>query len=210
VKRSLSEALAEHREAMFPKLITELLQDGYKVNFSAPGHSMFPTIMANENIMVEPIDPETVRLADIILYRTNGQLIAHRVIRIEKEINDAITVSQSPKNAQSNLFIKGDSPLYKRSAPQAQRSSSEALQFVFRGDAAAVACDEPVKASQILGKVISIERYGCSINPYSSTHKLSCFALFWMARMKRLPQIIFSIFSLYRRYKDAGMKKVGK
>jgi hypothetical protein len=215
VKRSLSEALAEHREAMFPKLITELLQDGYKVNFSAPGHSMFPTIMANENIMVEPIDPETVRLADIILYRTNGQLIAHRVIRIEKEINDAITVSQSPKNAQSNLFIKGDSPLYKRSAPQAQRSSnevlhhrsapqakrssSEALQFVFRGDAAAVACDEPVKASQILGKVISIERYGCSINPYSPTHKLSCFALFWMARMKRLPQIIFSIFSLCRR-----------
>ena len=38
---------------MFPDLITELLQDGYKVNFNAPGHSMFPTIMANEIIMVE-------------------------------------------------------------------------------------------------------------------------------------------------------------
>jgi hypothetical protein len=171
---------------------------------------MFPTIMANETIMVEPIDPETVRLADIILYRTNGQLIAHRVISIEKKINDAISVSQSLNSIKSNPFIEGDSPLLKRSAPQVkrsssaahlersapplQRSSSEALHFLLRGDASR-ACDEPVKAGQILGKVISIERYGCSIDPYSSTHKLSCFALYWMSRVKRLPRIIFSIFS---------------
>jgi hypothetical protein len=231
---------------MFPELITELLHDGYKVNFSAPGHSMFPTIMANETIMVEPIDPETVRLADIILYRTNGQLIAHRVINIEKKINDAISVSQSSKNAQSILFMKGDSPPLKRSAPQAKRSSSEALhhrsapqvkrssnevlhhrsapqakhsspettagsstsealQFLFRGDASR-ACDEPVKAGQILGKVISIERCGCSIDPYSSTHKLCCYALYWMARVKRLPRIIFSIFSSNGR-EDAQIGK---
>jgi hypothetical protein len=146
--------------------------------------------MANENIMVEPIDPETVRLADIILYRTNGQLIAHRVVGINMLTGNS-SPSHSDRDTQSSVL-------------------SPRPFFTFRGDAAAVACDEPVKASQILGKVISIERYGCSINPYSSTHKLSCFALFWMARMKRLPQIIFSIFSLYRRYKDAGMKKVGK
>jgi hypothetical protein len=204
---------------------------------------MFPTIMANETIMVEPIDPETVRLADILLYRTNGQLIAHRVISIEKESNNAIKVSQSSKSLQSNPFIEGDSPLLKhsapssaalhqakrssseallkrsapspqrssnevlhhRSAPQAKRSSSEALQFLLRGDASR-ACDEPVKAGQILGKVISIERYGCSIDPYSSTHKLSCFALYWMSRVKRLPRIIFSIFSSNGR-EDAQIGK---
>lgn len=194
---------------MFPELITELLQDGYKVNFSAPGHSMFPTIMANENIMVEPIEPEMVRLADIILYRTNGQLIAHRVIRIEKMPDVSMTTSRPSVPAPFQIPIKGESPLFKRSAPQAQRSSnevlhhrsalqaqcsspgttagsstSEALQFVLRGDAPC-SCDEPVKAGQILGKVIAIERYGCRIDPYSSTHKLSCFALYWMARIKR-------------------------
>ncbi len=201
---------------MFPELITELLQDGYKVNFSAPGHSMFPTIMANETIMVEPIDPGTVRLRDIILYRTNGQLVAHRVISIEKMPDVSMTASRSSEPAPFQIPIKGESPLLKRSAPQAQRSSnevlhhcsapqvkrssnevlhnqsahlakcssSEALQFVLRGDAAP-SCDEPVKAGQILGKVISIERNGCSIDPYSSTHKLNCFALFWMARIKR-------------------------
>ena len=236
---------------MFPELITELLQDGYKVNFSAPGHSMFPTIMANETIMVEPIDPETVSLADIVLYRTNGQLIAHRVISIEIMPEVSKTPSRSLVPVPFQIPIKGESPLlpamvsgishlifnkkvfnnrsapprrqqrgftsdfrsecvhqqaqrssnevlHHRSALHAQHSSNEVLRFIFRGDAAA-ACDEPVKASQILGKVISIERYGCSISPYSSTHKLSCFALFWMARIKRLPRIIFSIFSFNGR-----------
>ncbi len=159
---------------MFPELITELLQDGYKVNFSAPGHSMFPTIMANETIMVEPIDPGTVRLRDIILYRTNGQLVAHRVVGINMLTGNSSS-SHSDLDTQSSVL----SPHHF---------------FTFRGDAAP-SCDEPVKAGQILGKVISIERNGCSIDPYSSTHKLSCFALFWMARIKRLPRIIFSIFS---------------
>ena len=163
---------------MFPKLITELLLDGYKVNFSAPGHSMFPTIMANETILVEPIDAAEAARGDIILYRSNGNLIAHRVVGINM-LTGNTSSSHSDRETQSS--VPSTHPF-----------------FTFRGDAA-VACDEPVKASQILGKVISIERYGCSINPYSSTHKLSCFALFWMARIKRLPQIIFSIFSLYRR-----------
>jgi len=152
---------------MFPELITELLQDGYKVSFSAPGHSMFPTIMANETIMVEPIDPGTVSKGDIILYRFDGRLIAHRVVRIDC------------------------------SAPQAKHSSSEALHhsaqssvlspnhlFTFRGDASP-ACDAPVKADQILGKVVSIERNGCSLDPYSFKHKLGCLAHSWVNRFKR-------------------------
>ena len=163
---------------MFPELITELLQDGYKVNFSAPGHSMFPTIMANETIMVEPIDASKAAMGDIILYRSNGNLIAHRVVGIDMLTDNS---SSSPSDLETQSSVLSPSHF-----------------FIFRGDAAA-ACDEPVEASQILGKVISIERYGCSISPYSSTHKLSCFALFWMARIKRLPRIIFSIFSFNGR-----------
>jgi hypothetical protein len=174
VQSSFSEALAEHREAMFPQLITELLHDGYKVSFSAPGHSMFPTITANEIIMVEPIEPETVRMRDIILYRTNGQLIAHRVVGIN---------SHTGINALPHSDL--DTP------PSALDPQNI---FTCRGDAAA-ACDGPVKAGQILGRVISIERYGCRIDPYSATHKIRCLALFWMARVKRFHRTIFSIFS---------------
>jgi len=168
---------------MFPDLITDLLQEGYKVSFDAPGHSMFPTIMANETVMVEPIDPAAVKAGDIILYRSNNHLIAHRVVKIDKKNDSAIAETQ----------IKGDSPLLKRNALQAQRSSSEALRFVLQGDAAS-ACDAPVEAGQILGKVISIERNGFSIDPYSFTHKIGCLAICWGARIKKLPRLICSSF----------------
>jgi len=192
---------------MFPELITELLQDGYKVNFIAPGHSMYPTIMANETILVEPIDPGTVRRGDIILYRTNGRVIAHRVIGIEKEIKSDIAAPHfslipAQNSGISNPILEAK-VLNKRSAaprpkqrdftpdsksegvqPE-QRSSSEALLFIFRGDAAQ-SCDQPVKEDQILGKVISIERHGCSIDPYSFKHKIGCLVLTWKSRLKRL------------------------
>jgi len=150
---------------MFPEIITELLQDGYKVNFSAPGHSMYPTIMANETIMVEPIDPVTVKLGDIILYRTNGQLIAHRVVGINM-------ITGNSSSALSDLDT------------QSSVLSSHHF-FTFRGDAAQF-CDQPVKGNQILGKVISIERNGCSIDPYSFRHKIACLTLSWKSRVKRL------------------------
>jgi hypothetical protein len=194
---------------MFFKLITELLQDGYTVNFCASGHSMYPTILANETIVVEPIDPGSVRLGDIILYRTNSRLTAHRVIRIEKETNADLSEPFWSTHDRSQTFSEGESPLLpaqnsglfdncgtfrvKRSSPSQKvgSSTSEALYFVLRGDAGS-ACDELVKAGQILGKVVSIERNGCSIDPYSLTHKLSSLAFFWAIRIKRLPRLIFS------------------
>jgi hypothetical protein len=158
---------------MFPELITELLQDGYKVSFCAPGHSMFPTIMANETIMVEPIEPGTVQMGDILLYRTNGRLIAHRVVGMYKPFsNDSLAVSD----------LGGRSSIL-----------SHCCFFIFRGDACAV-CDEPVTAGQILGKVVSVERDGVSIDLYDSWYKLNCLAIAWGCRILRFPRRILSIF----------------
>ena len=150
---------------MFPKLITELLQDGYKVNFRAPGHSMYPTIMPSETILVEPIDPGTVKMGDIILYRTNDHLIAHRVFEINM-LTDKNSSPHSDLDSQSSAL----SPRHL---------------FIFRGDACP-SCDDPVEANQILGKVVSIERNGHRINPYSFSHKISCHARCWVNRIIRL------------------------
>ena len=150
---------------MFPELITELLQDGYKVNFSAPGHSMYPTIMANETILVEPIDPGTVRRGDILLYRTNGRLVAHRVVGINMPAGNSIS-SNSNFDTPSSAFSFQPS-------------------FTFRGDACP-SCDAPVTADHILGKVVAIERNGCSVDPYSLTHKLGCLAYRCTSRLKEI------------------------
>jgi hypothetical protein len=64
------------------------------------------------------------------------------------------------------------------------RFSNEDLFFILRGDASRT-FDEPVVPEQVLGKVISIERNGGSLNPYSLRHKLACWAHKWASRIRR-------------------------
>ena len=60
MKRSLSEALAKQREAMFSELITELLLDGYKVNFSAPLGDPISYDVAGYNLMLRISEASTI------------------------------------------------------------------------------------------------------------------------------------------------------
>jgi hypothetical protein len=78
---------------MFTDITMELLERGHSVKFRAPGRSMHPTIRAEETITVEPIEPPAVKRGDIILYRIESGVIAHRVIRIEKETTKAFAQS---------------------------------------------------------------------------------------------------------------------
>ncbi|MGB5745834.1 MAG: S26 family signal peptidase [Desulfobacterales bacterium] len=154
---------------MFPELVTDLLKDGYKVSFNAPGHSMYPTIMANETVVVGPVEPSAIHKGDILLFRSNGSLVAHRVMGIVKDdkANEYATLLKS--------FCPDEGP---------GRSSIQSLFFILRGDAART-FDEPVTSEQVLGKVISLERNGKIINPYSLKHKLTGWAHRWAARLKR-------------------------
>ena len=69
---------------MFPELISEVLDRGHDVRFSAPGRSMYPTIKEDETITVQPVTPLAVQKGDIILYRWEKGVIAHRIVGIEK------------------------------------------------------------------------------------------------------------------------------
>lgn len=74
---------------MFLDVSTELLRAGYSVRFRPGGHSMHPTIKNGQAVTVEPVNALAVKRGDIILYRTDRGVIAHRVISIEKieEVN---------------------------------------------------------------------------------------------------------------------------
>jgi hypothetical protein len=139
---------------IYPELIADLLLNGHKVKFRAPGHSMYPTILHEDVITVEPVDSSAVRVGDIVLYQNETSLIAHRIIKILK---------RSERNSRSAPQGPQD-----RSAPpiKAGTSTSETLLFILRGDARP-ACDDPVAAQHILGKVVLIETNSRGINPYS-------------------------------------------
>jgi signal peptidase I len=136
----------------FEQVCTELLRQGYKVKFGAPGDSMYPTIHDGDLITVQPIKPSKVVVGDIILYRHVNGVTAHRVIDIK--------------------------------APQSSDLSPQHL-FTLRGDAAIV-FDDPVHADQILGKVVSIERNGRTLDPYCLRIKLFYQTRRLASRIKRL------------------------
>ncbi len=131
---------------MFLDITTELLRCGKSVRFRAPGRSMHPTIKDGETITVEPVKPSGIKRGDIVLYRFEKGVIAHRVVRIEK--NDG-------------------APL-----------------FILRGDALG-AQDEAAAVQQVLGKVVSVQRGGRSIDPYSRRAKMVRIAYVCASRLRR-------------------------
>jgi hypothetical protein len=97
--------------------------------------------MNGDEITVEPIKPDAIRVGDIILYQDQEDLIAHRVVQI-----------QNKSETQSSVL-------------------STQSYFTLRGDARP-ACDDPVAAQHILGKVVLVESNGRGINPYGFKAKL--------------------------------------
>jgi hypothetical protein len=176
-KRSSSEALLKRSapEAewngiwnddtdLFSDMIQETLNRDHSIRFRAPGDSMYPTICDGDVVTVMPIDTASITIGDIILYRHRSGVTAHRVMRILK---------RSEKNSRSGL--KG---------PQ-DRSSSETLDFLLRGDAA-INDDAPVSSQQILGKLVSIERNGRRMDPYCRRIKLHYKIRRFGCRIKRI------------------------
>jgi signal peptidase I len=111
---------------LFLDISTELLSRGYSIRFRPGGHSMHPTIRDGEVVTVSPVDARMVKRGDILFYRSEHGVIAHRVVRIREE-----------KSAQRVFILRGD---------------------------ASHSCDEPVRAEQVLGRVISVERDGRKID----------------------------------------------
>lgn len=144
---TLIEPLSVNSNHLLLELSTELLGCGKSVRFRAPGRSMYPTIRENEAITVEPVKPQDVNVGDIILYRSDVSVVAHRVIQIEKG--------------------RGDT-----------------LRFILREDTWGT-LDEPVEAEQILGKVVSVERAGRNIDPYSTRAKVRLLVHTMASRLKR-------------------------
>jgi len=135
---------------LFSEMIEETLKRDHSIRFRAPGDSMYPTICDGDVVTVMPIETASITINDIILYQHRSGITAHRVMRI---------IKRSEENS--------------RSAPKdpQDRSSSETLQFILRGDAALV-FDDPVSAGHILGKVTLVEREGRRIYPYCLRIKL--------------------------------------
>lgn len=75
----------ERSNDAFVSVSIDLLERGHKVRLRAPGWSMHPAIRDGASITVVPVSPLELRRGDIVFYRSNGNVFAHRVVSIEKQ-----------------------------------------------------------------------------------------------------------------------------
>jgi hypothetical protein len=129
---------------MLATLIVDCLKTGRAVRFRASGRSMYPTIRANERVLVTPVSPAGLSLGDIVLTRSGEKITAHRLVRLDEGT---------------------------AGAGRAQAACGWPL-YILRGDACS-RCDPPVPAHQILGKVVAVERRGRTVNPYGRRSELA-------------------------------------
>ena len=85
-------------------LTAELLSRGTTVRFRPSGRSMYPSIREGELITVEPVAARDVKRGDIVLYRSERGLLAHRVV-------GSSPTQSSVLSPQSSLLLKGDASL---------------------------------------------------------------------------------------------------
>jgi len=70
--------------AAFAELSAEVLRSGKALRFRAPGVSMSPLVRDGDVLLVRPVHPATVRIADLVLCSSEaGRVVVHRVIRKE-------------------------------------------------------------------------------------------------------------------------------
>lgn len=66
---------------IFIDTIINLLSQGHQVEINAEGYSMYPLLQPGDKLTVTPAKWESLRKGDIIVWRDNDRLIAHRIIK---------------------------------------------------------------------------------------------------------------------------------
>jgi signal peptidase len=101
--------------------------------------------------------------------------------------NEAITVEpvvpHDVKVGDIILYRSGESVVAHR-VIRIEKGEGSASHFILREDTWGT-LDEPVEAEQILGKVVSVERGGRSIDPYSTRAKVRLLVHTIASRLKR-------------------------
>ena len=74
----------------FYEIAGELLNDKHSLQFLTKGYSMFPTLKPGDKAIVEKFDANNYQLGDIVVFKSKGILIGHRIIKKTKSTDSII------------------------------------------------------------------------------------------------------------------------
>jgi signal peptidase I len=65
------------------KISKKLLDEGYSVKLTVGGISMFPYLLNQEQVNVEPVWDKSIQIGDILVFQFDDKWVAHRLIKIK-------------------------------------------------------------------------------------------------------------------------------
>ena len=93
-----------------------LLDDSRQVSIRMNGNSMFPTLKAGDVGTVEKCGVETLQVGDIVVFKSSGNLVAHRLVNITKTFDGIQFVTKGDHNSHMDTPFSADAILGKLSS----------------------------------------------------------------------------------------------
>ncbi|MFA6581627.1 MAG: signal peptidase I [Paludibacter sp.] len=75
-----------------------LLDDNHSLSIRMQGYSMYPTLRIGDIGQVEKCSPDDLRIGDIVVFKSNNKLIAHRLINIINRDGIQLFITNGDKN----------------------------------------------------------------------------------------------------------------
>lgn len=97
----------------FLELSNEILSKGICLRFQARGGSMSPFIRDGDILKVKPVEISEIKLGDVIFYRTENRIVAHRVIKKVSGKDKAFLVTKGDSSPNSDEPLHAENLLGK-------------------------------------------------------------------------------------------------
>ena len=158
------------------------LSEKQERNSDADNEAFMQLSSVNSNDLLLDLSTELLGRGKRVRFRAPGRSMCP-TIRENEAITVQPVVPQDVKVGDIILYRSGESVVAHR-VIQIQRGDGDTLRFILREDTWGTQ-DEPVQAEQILGKVVSVERAGRNIDPYSTRAKVRLLVHTIASRLKR-------------------------
>lgn len=90
----------------YPDVAKNILKNNINMKIPVTGDSMSPVLRTGDSIYVEPVKSEDLSAGDILVYRTEGSMVAHRLIRILRSNGKFMFLTKGDTFSSSDGLLK--------------------------------------------------------------------------------------------------------
>jgi len=98
-----------------------LLDDNHSLSFRMQGYSMYPTLKPGDIGTIEKCSHEDLTVGDIVVFKANNKLVAHRLIEIALRNDNRLFIAKGDKNYHKDAAFTKDALVGKLSSFQRKK-----------------------------------------------------------------------------------------